>query len=79
MLVLTRKKGESLLIGKDITITVVDITGDRIRIGIEAPKSLDISRTELIEETKSVNIESSKNRPGLTGDIVQLIKENADD
>lgn len=47
MLVLTRTVGEKVLIGKDITITVVRVLGHRVRIGIEAPKGVKILREEL--------------------------------
>lgn len=48
MLVLSRKKGESILIGESIVLTVVEIRGDKIRIGIEAPKDVSIHRQEMI-------------------------------
>lgn len=48
MLVLGRKLGEKILIGKDICITVVDIDRGRIRLGIDAPKDLPIYREELL-------------------------------
>ena len=49
MLVLTRKMGETICLGSDITVTVVDIRGDRIRLGVEAPKHVPILRSELQE------------------------------
>ena len=49
MLVLSRKKNESVVIGNNITITVVDIRGDRIRLGIEAPKEVAVHRSEVHE------------------------------
>lgn len=48
MLVLHRKKGESLVINDNITITIVDISGEKVKIAIEAPKEIPILRTELI-------------------------------
>ena len=51
MLVLTRKRNESIVIGANLTITVVDIRGDRVRLGIEAPKEIPIHRKETIEAT----------------------------
>lgn len=47
MLILTRKKGESIKIGDDIEIFVTDVKGDKVRIGISAPEYMKISRTEL--------------------------------
>ncbi|MCB6201425.1 carbon storage regulator [Extibacter muris] len=49
MLVLQRKKGESLLLGEDIQISVVDIGTDTVRLAIEAPKDVKILRKELVE------------------------------
>jgi carbon storage regulator len=50
MLVLTRKRGEKILIGDDITISVVDIGKSRLKLGIEAPAGHRILRSELVEE-----------------------------
>ena len=55
MLVLTRKKGQSLMIGNDIEISLVDIQGDQVRIGINAPKSVPIHRKEIFEEIRDEN------------------------
>lgn len=52
MLVLSRKRNESIVINSDITITVVDIRGDKIRIGIEAPKDVPVDRLEVHEAKK---------------------------
>lgn len=49
MLVLGRKEGETLYIGDDICITVTSISGDKVRIGIDAPKSLSVMRGELLQ------------------------------
>lgn len=49
MLVLSRKRGESIVINSDITITVLDIRGDKIRIGIEAPENVPVHRKEVYE------------------------------
>ena len=59
MLVLSRKKEESILIGDDIEIFIVDVGEDRVRIGIKAPKEMKIFRKELLEEIKKEN-ENSK-------------------
>jgi carbon storage regulator len=54
MLVITRRVGESLFIGNDIEVVVLAVKGNQIRIGIQAPKEIEVLREELcdIEETK---------------------------
>ena len=49
MLVLSRKKNESIVINNDITITVVEIRGDKVRLGIVAPKEVPVHRQEVYE------------------------------
>ncbi len=55
MLVLSRKAGEILSIGPDITIEVVAVEGDRVRLGISAPRDTRIFRKELLEQTVDIN------------------------
>ncbi len=55
MLVLSRQKDESIMIGDGIRITIVDVRGDKVRIGIEAPKDVKVFRTELYEEIQRQN------------------------
>lgn len=49
MLVLSRKKDESIIINQNITITVVEIRGDKVRLGIEAPKEIPVHRREVYD------------------------------
>ena len=49
MLVLSRKKNESIVINNNITIVVVDIRGDKVRLGIEAPKEIPVHRREVYD------------------------------
>jgi carbon storage regulator len=49
MLVLSRKKNESIVINNDITVTVVEIRGDKVRLGIVAPKEVPVHRQEVYE------------------------------
>jgi len=49
MLVLSRQKDESIIIGDDITITIVDVRGDKVRLGINAPRSISVHRQEIYE------------------------------
>ena len=55
MLVLSRKTGEALALGQNVTIEIIAIEGDRVRIGIQAPKEIRIFRKELLEETVDFN------------------------
>jgi len=55
MLVLSRKTGEAISIGQDVTLEILGIEGDRIRIGITAPKEIRIFRKELLDETININ------------------------
>ena len=59
MLVLSRKVGESLVIGEDITVRVVEVRGDVVRLGIDAPRSVSVQRQELLEELVDRNRESA--------------------
>lgn len=56
MLVLSRKPGEKLIIGEDVVITVLSVEGDKVKLGIEAPKNVQVYRKELfdaiVEENK---------------------------
>ena len=53
MLVLSRKKNEQIIVGDDIVITVVEVRGDRVRLGIEAPQEIPIHRNEVLESIKA--------------------------
>lgn len=55
MLVLTRKPGETLMLGEDIQIKVIAIDGDQVKIGVEAPKALKIYRQEIFEAIQQEN------------------------
>ncbi len=69
MLVLTRKKGEILAIGEDIFISVIDVRGDSVRLGIEAPKSIPVWRKEVLDEIVE------ENRRALKGGSSDMINE----
>lgn len=59
MLVLYRKRGDSILIGEDITLTVIESSGDGVRLAIDAPRDVAILRKELLEAAE-VNREAAK-------------------
>ena len=65
MLVLSRKSGESLRIGNDIELTVVEIRGDSVRLAIKAPREIPVWRGELVAEIREANIKAGQ--AGLEG------------
>jgi carbon storage regulator len=59
VLVLTRRPGESVMIGDDVVITVLDVRGDVVRLGIKAPRSIQVHREEVYLELRKVNQEAA--------------------
>jgi carbon storage regulator len=60
MLVLSRQRDETIMIGDDVEITVVDIRGDKVRIGIEAPSKIAVHRKEVYEAIREENRRASR-------------------
>ena len=61
MLVLSRKKNESIVINDNITIVVVEIRGDKVRLGIEAPKDVPVHRKEIFEAIQASQLQQQEN------------------
>ena len=59
MLVLTRRPGESIMIGDDVVVTVLDVRGDVVRLGIKAPRSVQVHREEVYVELQKLNREAA--------------------
>ncbi|GAA2654180.1 MULTISPECIES: carbon storage regulator CsrA [Micromonosporaceae] len=59
MLVLTRRAGESVMIGNDVIITVLEARGDVIRLGIQAPRDVQVHREEVFRELQAANREAA--------------------
>jgi carbon storage regulator len=71
MLVLSRKKNESIVINNDITIVVVEIRGDKVRLGVEAPKEVPVHRREVYDAIR-------RNELALGGDKAPAAPTEAD-
>ena len=67
MLVLSRKKNESIVINNDITVTVVEIRGDKVRLGIVAPKEVPVHRQEVFD---AIHGKAANEGPGGTSPVV---------
>ena len=63
MLVLARQRDESIIIGDDVEVTVVDIRGDKVRLGINAPRSTSVHRKEIYEAIQRENRQAAKVQP----------------
>ncbi len=60
MLVLSRQKDESIIIGDDVVITIVDVRGDKVRLGINAPRNISVHRKEVYEAIQREKAEKAK-------------------
>jgi carbon storage regulator len=61
MLVLSRQRDESIIIGDNIVITIVDIRGDKVRLGIQAPTDISVHRQEIYDAINNENAENTDN------------------
>jgi carbon storage regulator len=74
MLVISRKIGESLILGDNIRINVASVSGDKVTIAIDAPKEVKIVREELLETIQANKDSSEKIEESTYGNMAQLIK-----
>ncbi|NLF52133.1 MAG: carbon storage regulator CsrA [Leptolinea sp.] len=72
MLVLSRKKGQSIMIGHDIEISIIDVQGEQIRLGINAPRSVTIHRKEVFEEIIQENKQAAST--AISPDIIRTMR-----
>ncbi|MAT68072.1 MAG: carbon storage regulator [Planctomycetaceae bacterium] len=63
MLVLSRQRDESIIIGDNVVVTVVDVRGDKVKLGIEAPIEISVHRREVYEAIRRENQQAAKLRP----------------
>ena len=75
MLILTRKSGEGLFIGDDIRITILEIRGKQIRLGIEAPTSVVVLREEIYRRIQEENLRAAGARDIDVSEVAQLWRQ----
>lgn len=63
MLVLSRRVGDSVTIGDDVVVTILEVRSDVVRVGIEAPRSVRVHRSELLEQLQAANREAASPDP----------------
>lgn len=63
MLILTRRVGETLMIGDDVTVTVLGVKGNQVRIGVDAPKDVAVHREEIYERIANDQVSSQVQSP----------------
>ena len=80
MLVLTRRAGESIVIGDDVRVVVLDVRGETVRIGIEAPRSVQVHRAEIYAEVQAANaaaLAGNGDLGSMTGHLAALARPGA--
>ncbi len=77
MLVLTRRAGESVMIGDDVVITVLEARGDVIRLGIQAPRDVQVHREEVYRELQEANRAAASPTDAAVDAIARLVGEKS--
>ena len=74
MLVLTRRVGESVIIGDNITVTILEVRGDVIRVGIDAPREVNVHRSEVYAAIEEANREAAAPSPDNVSAFTQQVQ-----
>jgi len=75
MLVLTRKPNESIMIGDDVEVSIVEVKGDQVKLGISAPKNIKVHRKEVFLAIQRENIDASRLSVEKAGGIGKILKD----
>lgn len=75
VLVLTRKRNQSIIIGDEVEVTVLEVRGDQVRLGINAPRRVSVHRREVYDEIQLANQEAASSRRGLAR-ALDFLKRN---
>lgn len=76
MLILTRKLGESITIGEEIKVTVVDSQGKQVKLGISAPKHIKVHREEIFERIQEENKKAATVSKGALAEVAQKLRKD---
>jgi carbon storage regulator len=79
MLVLTRRPGESIVVGDNIVVTVIEIKGGQVRIGIDAPRDVDVYREEIYEQVRQENLSAIANADAIRQAVQDSRRPPADE
>jgi carbon storage regulator len=74
MLVLTRRSGESVMVGDEVVITVLEVRGDVIRLGIRAPRTIQVHREEVYRELQEANRAAASPSDDAVRSLAQLLR-----
>lgn len=74
MLILTRKSGEGIRIGDSITLRIIEVRGNQVRLGIEAPKNVSVHREEIYEAIREQNMAAAQSSPASPEELTNLWK-----
>jgi len=77
MLVLTRRAGESVMIGDDVVVTVLETRGDVVRLGIKAPRSIQVHREEVYQELQAANREAASPDEDAVRAVTEMLRPSA--
>ena len=79
MLVVSRRAGESVVIGDDVSVSVLEVRGDVVRIGIDAPRSVAVHRAELLAQLAQSNQEAASPPANAVDSLLTAIRDRAKD
>ncbi len=77
MLILSRKVDEKIKIGNDITLTIIEVKGDQVKVGVEAPKNVKVFRQEVFEEIQKENKDAAAAASGISEEGLSVLFKNA--
>lgn len=78
MLVLSRRVGESVVIGENVVVTVLEVRGDVVRVGVDAPRSIAVNRREVLDQVAETNRAAASPQDAVVADLSRLLSGGGD-